>query len=227
MSWRRYVFLQRIHPHSILIGFSLPHRKKGGNRGERRDESWRRGGGRKCASLGFHLHLASYAISSPRPSQHTDTLVPAPAPPPARIVCRCNVCIEPYRTMVQLTFLLCWIRPLHRDKIMLLNLPCLPETVKRSFSSGRTDWGSEMGWRMRAEREGRCVCGCVCEHKYGSERACVRVLYVDSWCTGLEGKRSRLLSLRTCQSSAERNQKESKSQHWAGVYVSVRMFVCV
>lgn len=44
MSWRRYVFLHRIHPHSILIGFSL-HRKKRGNRGERRDESWRGGGG--------------------------------------------------------------------------------------------------------------------------------------------------------------------------------------
>lgn len=60
---------------------------------------------------------------------------------------------------------------------------------------------------------------CVCNYKYGSERACawVRALYVDGWCTGLEGKRSRLLSLRTCQSSAERNQKESKSQHWACV----------
>ncbi len=28
MSWRRYVFLDRIHPHSILIGFSLLCRKK-------------------------------------------------------------------------------------------------------------------------------------------------------------------------------------------------------
>lgn len=61
------------------------------------------------------------------------------------------------------------------------------------------------------------VCLCVC----------VRALYVDGWCTGLEGKRSRLLSLRTCQSSAERNQKESKSQHWARVYVCVHVFVCV
>ena len=28
MSWRRYVFLHRIHPHSILIGFSLLRKKK-------------------------------------------------------------------------------------------------------------------------------------------------------------------------------------------------------
>ena len=88
---------------------------------------------------------------------------------------------------------------------------------------------------QRAERDYICVCVCVCMYKYGSERACscvcvcvcVRALYVDGWCTGLEGKRSRLLSLRTCQSSAERNQKESKSQHWARVYVCVHVFVCV
>lgn len=43
-------------------------------------------------------------------------------------------------------------------------------------------------------------------------RACVCVLYVDGLCEGLQGKCSRLLSLRSCQSSAERNQKESKSQ---------------
>lgn len=61
------------------------------------------------------------------------------------------------------------------------------------------------------------VCLCVC----------VRALYVDGWCTGLEGKRSRLLSLRTCQSSAERNQKESKSQHWARVCVCTRVCVCM
>lgn len=59
MSWRRYVFLHRIHPHSILIGFALVHRikkKKGkkekerANRGERRDESFR---GRGTCCSGF------------------------------------------------------------------------------------------------------------------------------------------------------------------------------
>ena len=29
MSWRRYVFLHRIHPHSILIGFTLNRKREG------------------------------------------------------------------------------------------------------------------------------------------------------------------------------------------------------
>lgn len=38
MSWRRYVFLHRIHPHSILIGFSLLRRRK--EREQRWEEEW-------------------------------------------------------------------------------------------------------------------------------------------------------------------------------------------
>lgn len=38
MSWRRYVFLHRIHPHSILIGFSLLRRRK--EKEQRWEEEW-------------------------------------------------------------------------------------------------------------------------------------------------------------------------------------------
>lgn len=44
MSRRSYVFLHRIHPHSILIGSSLSAEEKRRNRGERRNESRRAGG---------------------------------------------------------------------------------------------------------------------------------------------------------------------------------------
>ena len=83
MSWRRYVFLHRIHPHSILIGFFFLRRKKRGNR-EVRGGMNHEGveGGSERAALGFHLHLSSYAVSPLWPSQWLHTA--------ARIYCTCT-----------------------------------------------------------------------------------------------------------------------------------------
>lgn len=144
------------------------------------------------------------------------------------------VCIEPLWT-VWLAFFPCWLRLPHRNITMLGHLIVsqwqsnISSAMDWVIKPGR--WDGECLQKKRSQKQGEwiCVCldhECVCTYKYGSERACawVRALYVDGWCTGLEGKRSRLLSLRTRQSSAERNQKESKSQHWACV---CGVFVCV
>lgn len=88
----------------------------------------------------------------------------------------------------------------------------------------------DRGCLQSEKREYMCVwmiCVCINMGVSVHARECVRALYIDGWCTGLEGKRSRLLSLRICQSSAERNQKESKSQHCASVCVRTHVCVCI
>ena len=88
----------------------------------------------------------------------------------------------------------------------MLNPSCLPVAVEHN---GQPD----TAWETR-ERERECINMRVSMHACACARVCVCVCVratLYGLCEGLEGKRSRLLSLRTCQSSEKRNQKESKS----------------
>lgn len=177
MSWRRYVFLHRIHPHSILIGFSLLHQKK-----KKKKLTEVRGGMNHgwggVAALGFHSHHPSYAASPLWPSQY---LHHACWWTPARPLWHCAmpqpVCMEPFWTMEQLTFFLCCLWLLHRNIIMLLNLNVsqwlsnIRSAMDRLNEPQRWD-----GERLQRKPPESCVWNmCGCEYKYGSEPACVCV----------------------------------------------------
>ena len=81
MSWRRYVFLHRIHPHSILIGFFFLRRKKRGNRevrGGMNHEGVEGRGERACCS-GFPsspLQLCRLTIVALTMTAHCRTHLP-------------------------------------------------------------------------------------------------------------------------------------------------------
>lgn len=65
MSWRSYVFLHRIHPHSILIGIVLLHRKK------KRERTEVRGGMNHEGVEGGDVLLWVSILTSPAmPSYH-------------------------------------------------------------------------------------------------------------------------------------------------------------
>lgn len=84
--------------------------------------------------------------------------------------------------------------PSHRNTMTMLTLKPSPSDWQMLPSHGQP-------WHSLGEQDRECM-----------QRGCVFVyvceMYVDGLCEGLEGKCSRLLSLRSCQSWVDRNQQK-------------------
>lgn len=177
MSWRRYVFLHRIHPQSILIGSSLFCWRK--EKEQRWEEEW--------IKQGWRVEKESETL--PRVSVFTFPAMPS------------HLCGLNNEVRCWSVFVLSFIEQLpddrnlsHSNTMTMLTLKPSPSDWQMLPSHGQPRYS--LGEQDRECMQRGCVFVHVCE------------MYVDGLCEGLEGKCSRLLSLRSCQSRVDRNQKK-------------------